>query len=43
MLRYERTEGGLLVHMIAGAERALASDALGVAIPLRDLYRRALG
>ena len=43
LLCYERTGGGLLVHMVQGAEGTLESAALGVAIPLREIYRRVLG
>lgn len=42
VLHYERTEGGVLVHMIQGAEQTLKSAALDIAIPLRELYRRVL-
>ena len=43
VVRYERREGNILVHMLSDLEQALTSVALDVTIPLRDVYRRVLG
>ena len=40
VVRYERREGRILVHMIPDLDQALQSEALGVSIPLREIYRR---
>ncbi len=42
VVRYERREGRILVQMIPDLDQSLQSEALGVSIPLREIYRRVL-
>ena len=41
-LHFVRSDGGDLVHFVRGLDQTLGSDALGVAIPMREIYRRVL-
>ncbi len=40
VVRYVRTEGGILVHFIRGLDQTVTSDTLNVAIPMETLYHR---
>ena len=40
VLRYVRTQGGILAHFIRSLDQTVASDVLGVAIPMETLYQR---
>ena len=40
VVRYERRDGRILVHMIPDLDQPLQSDTLGVSLPLREIYRR---
>ena len=40
VLRYVRTQGGILTHLIRSLDQTITSDTLEVAIPMETLYHR---